>query len=109
MNDLATNKFRAAVEVLQRGRDVLVDELADEILEQADDLIDGSYAFNELLETQGTRLHFLALLLSQLEQSAEIMDEALAARPPAPRKRRSRSKKVQQQATAEEKTSEDTH
>jgi hypothetical protein len=108
MNDLATNKFRAAVEVLQRGRDVLVDELADEILDHADDLIDGGFGFNELLETQGTRLHFLALLLSQLEQSAEVMDEALASRPPAPRKRRSRSKKVQQKASTEE-TSEDSH
>ena len=80
-----------------------------EIPDQSDDLIDGSYAFNELLETQGTRLHFLCLLVAQLEQSAEFFDEANAVvqTPPPPisppRKRRSRAKKIEQ-ASAEGKT-----
>lgn len=103
------NKYRAAIDVLQRGRDVLVDSLADEINEQGEDLTDGGYQFNELLETQGTRLHFLSLLLCQLEQSAEAMDEAEAHSPPPPpvpksppRKRtRAKPKKIQQKMSAE--------
>ncbi len=72
------NKYRAAIEVLQRGRDSLMDELAETVLDQADDLLEGGFLFHEFLENQGTRLHFLCLLLSQLEQSAEVLDEAQA-------------------------------
>jgi hypothetical protein len=102
------NKYRAAIEILQRGRDVLVESLADEILTQSDDLIEGGFLFNEFLEGQGTRLHFLSLLVSQLEQSAEVLEEAPAETPPpppakTPRKRKPRAKKVAQQASAESK------
>src|SRR4051812_50115620 len=95
------NKFRAAMDVLQRGRDRLVESLADEVNDQADDLLDSGYLFHEMLETQGTRLHFLGLLLAQLEQSAEATEEEEAARsapPPPPveaspkRKRKPRAK-----------------
>jgi hypothetical protein len=96
MPDLPVNKYRAAIEVLQQGRDVLVDGLADEILDQDAGLMEGGYLFNEFLETQGTRLHFLSLLVSQLEQSAEAFDEAHSAPPKAAPKRRSRSKKLTQ-------------
>jgi 3-phosphoglycerate kinase len=105
MVDNTFNKYRAAIQVLQKGRDVLVDSLAEEILSQADDLLEGGFLFNEFLEAQGTRLHFLSLLVSQLEQSADWLDEAAAEPPPppeakaAPRKRRSRSKKIAQQAS----------
>jgi hypothetical protein len=101
------NKYRAAIDVLQKGRDVLVESLADEILEQGTDLIDGGYQFNEFLESQGTRLHFLSLLVCQLEQSAEALDEELTAPPPPPpkapakKKARARAKKVQQKVPAE--------
>jgi len=102
------NKYRSAIDVLQKGRDVLIDALADDILEQGGDLIDGGYQFNELLETQGTRLHFLSLLVGQLEQSAEVLDEELAAPPPPPkpkapaRKRgRVKAKKIQQNVSSE--------
>lgn len=102
MSDLPSNKYRAAVEVLLRGRDQMVDALADEILDQSEDLIANGYAFHELLEGQGTRLHFLSLLLSQLEMCADQYDELQAAsKPPAPKKRRSRSRKVQEQASKE--------
>lgn len=102
MHDPGFNKFRTAMEILQRGRDVLVDDLANEILDHADDLTDGGFAFNEFLEGQGTRLHFLSMLLAQLEQSAEALDEAAAPPPPpAPRKRRSRSKKIERHASPE--------
>lgn len=84
MPDTDFNKYRAAIEVLQRGRDLLVDQIADEIVDQADELIAGSYLFNELLESQGTKLHFLCLLVAQLEQSAEGLDEARAAAAPPP-------------------------
>ncbi|WP_435005701.1 hypothetical protein P12x_003507 [Tundrisphaera lichenicola] len=110
MSDHANNKYRAAIEVLQRGRDVLVESLADEVISQSDDLIDGGFLFNEFLEAQGTRLHFLSLLVSQLEQSADLMEEAAIETPPppapkAPRKRKSRSKKLSAQAS--EKKSDD--
>jgi hypothetical protein len=104
MPDNTFNKYRAAVQVLQRGRDVLVEALAEEVLAQSDDLLEGGFLFNEFLEAQGTRLHFLSLLVSQLEQSADSLDEATVELPPppeakAPRKRRSRSKKLAQQAS----------
>jgi hypothetical protein len=104
---LQPNKYRAAINVLQRGRDVLIDALAEEIIGQGPDLIDGGYQFNEFLESQGTRLHFLSLLLAQLEQSAEALDESLAAAPPPPPKRRAlkkartRTKKVGEKVASE--------
>src|SRR5918993_1168099 len=105
--DALFNKYRAAIEVLLQGREVLVEGLADDILEHEEDLAEGGFLYNEFLEGQGTRLHFLSLLISQLEQSAESMDEALPAPPPAaspspkaPVKRKSRSKKLAQQAPA---------
>lgn len=70
------NKYRAAIDVLQRGRDVLVDEMTEEVLDRGEDLAEGGFLFHEFLETQGTRLHFLSLIVSQLEQSAEIAEEA---------------------------------
>jgi len=104
MLDDQFNKYRSAVEILQRGRDVLVEELTDEILDREDELAVGGFLLNEFLEAQGTRLHFLCLLVSQLEQSAEALDEV--RQPPAPvpatkpvAKRRSRTKKLPQQAT----------
>lgn len=105
-----SNKYRAAIEVLQRGRESLVEALADEVLAQEDDLLEGGFYFNEFLETQGTRLHFLSLLVSQLEQSADSLDEANAEppHPPQPqpkpaRKRKPRAKKISQQASTEGK------
>ncbi len=108
MNSATQNKFRAAVQVLQRGRDVLVEAMADEVLSQSDDLLDGGFLFNEFLEAQGTRLHFLTLLVAQLEQSAETLEENAVeepALPPAkaPRKRKPRTKKLTQQASADGK------
>jgi hypothetical protein len=105
MTGAPLNKYRSAVEILQRGRDVLVDDMANEILDRADDLVEGGFLLNEFLEAQGTRLHFLCLLVSQLEQSAEALEEAQkpAAAPPAPAvkpavKRRPRTKKLTEQA-----------
>ena len=107
MLDTPFNKYRAAIEVLQRGRDVLVEGLADEILDQGEDLTEGGYVFNEFLETQGTRLHFLCILVSQLEQSAEALDETRMPPPPppkAPSRRRTKSKKLEQQTSKEGST-----
>ncbi len=107
MPSIPNNKYRAAIEILHRGRDVLIDTLADEVLSQSDDLIDGGFLFNEFLEAQGTRLHFLSLLVSQLEQSAETHDEQATEPPPPPlkppRKRKPRAKKIPQQASTESK------
>jgi len=108
MSTTQVNKYRAAIEVLQKGRDALVDALADEIVDQGTDLIEGGFLFNEFLESQGTRLHFLSLLVSQLEQSAEALDEAQVAAPPPPpprevakKRTRSRAKKVEQKVSTE--------
>lgn len=77
------NKFRAAIEILQKGRDVLVEALAEEVLSEGEDLAEGGFLFNEFLEAQGTRLHFLGLIVAQLEQSAEMFEEnQRAAAPP---------------------------
>ena len=111
------NRYRAALEILQRGRDRLVEELADQVLDQADDLLESGFLFNEFLENQGTRLHFLSLLVAQLEQSAEQHEEpqdaattaeyeefrvqAAAPAEPPKRKRKSRSKKLTGQASRE--------
>ena len=108
MSDNGFNKFRAAIQVLQRGRDSLVESLAEEVLTAEDDLLEGGFLFNEFLEAQGTRLHFLSLLVSQLEQSAEALEEAAAEQAPPPpakssRKRKPRAKKLAQQASTEGK------
>jgi len=83
MPDLPVNKFRAAIEVLHRGRDLLVETLAEDILEQHENLVEGGFQFHEFLETHGARLHFLGLIVGHLEQSAEFLDEvhAQSARP----------------------------
>ena len=78
MPDSPVNKFRAAIEVLHRGRDLLVESLADDILEQHENLMEGGFQFHEFLETHGARLHFLGLIVGHLEQSAEFLDEVHA-------------------------------
>lgn len=109
MPAIRPNKFRAAVEVLQKGRERVVDAIADDVLDQADDLLDCGYQFHEFLETQGTRLHFLGLLIQQLEQSAE---EAEAPPPPpavepkARKPRKPRAKKLPSGAPAEGRSDE---
>jgi hypothetical protein len=83
----------------------MVESLADEVLAQEENLIDGGFQFHEFLETHGARLHFLGLILGHLEQSAEFIDELnseppralqLPPKPPGPRvKRRSRGRGAQ--------------
>jgi len=114
MPDELPNKYRAAIEVLQRGRDDLVEGLAEEILDRQDDLSEGGFLLNEFLEAQGTRLHFLCLLVSQLEQSAEALEESRPSllSPPTTvqkpaAKRRPRTKKLAQQTSG--KNSSDEH
>ncbi len=76
------NKYRLAMDVLQRGRDQMMEELAESLIDESDDLMDSTYAFQEMLENQGTRLHFLSLLMAQLEQSADALDELREFPPP---------------------------
>ncbi len=64
-----------AVEVLQRGRDVLMQDMAEQILDRSEDFEEGGFLFQEFLENQGSKLHFLYLMISQMEQSAEIFEE----------------------------------
>lgn len=113
MSDIVCNKFREAAKILQRSRDMMIEAMAEDVLDQAEDLTENGFLLNEFLETQGTRLHFLTLVLSQLEQSAESFDEMAASQPPprpvakattqppAPRKRKPRAKKLSQNVPAE--------
>lgn len=113
------NKYRAALRVLQKGRDLLAHELADTVLDRSEDLLESPYLLTELVETQGSKLHYLAMLMAQLEQSAEDLDAAETAllepefaaegdlpRPPrSSARRRSRNRKrkklPREQASAE--------
>ena len=75
MRDLPLNKYRAAMDVLQRGHDLLVEGLAEEVLDQQECLLEGGFQLHEFLESQGARLHFLGLIMGHLEQSAETLEE----------------------------------
>ena len=75
MRDLPFNKYRAAMDVLQRGHDLLVEGLAEEVLDQQECLLEGGFQLHEFLESQGARLHFLGLIMGHLEQSAEALEE----------------------------------
>jgi len=80
MRELPLNKYRAAMEILLQGRDQLVETLADDVLDQQENLLDGGFQFHEFLESQGARLHFLGLILGHLEQSAELVEQMTALR-----------------------------
>jgi hypothetical protein len=75
MRELPLNKYRAAMEILLQGRDQLVETLADDVLDQQENLLEGGFQFHEFLESQGARLHFLGLIMGHLEQSAELIEE----------------------------------
>lgn len=72
----STNRFQLAIEVLQKGREVLMQDLADHIIDREEDFIEGGFLFQEFLENQGSKLHFLYLMLSQLEQSSEQFEDS---------------------------------
>lgn len=113
MSQPLMNKYRVAIDVLQKGRESLVSGIADDVLDQTDVMLEGGYQFNEYLENQGTRLHFLSLLIGQLESSADQLDEELTAPPPPPSckskprsaaKKGAKAKKVRQEIPAEGST-----
>lgn len=72
------NKYREALERLQRCREQLVEQATDQILDPDEEILEHTYLFHEFLENRGTQLHFLTLLASQIEQSADEWDEAQA-------------------------------
>ncbi len=95
------NRYREALDLLQRSREQLVEQATEYILDQGEEILEQGYLFHEFLENHGTRMHFLTLLASQIEQSADDWDEARAresrrsskkpksAKPPArPRRRK---------------------
>src|SRR5262245_19983157 len=101
MADQPVNKYRAAMDILQHGRDLLVDSLAEDVLDQRDNLLEGGYQFHEFLETQGARLHFLGLILGHLEQSAEFVEEIAAKRlEPCTEKPKPRASQTRRRARA---------
>ena len=61
-----------------------MESLADSVLDQEENLIEGGFQFHEFLETQARRLHFLGLILGHLDQSAELLEESRAERPAPP-------------------------
>ncbi len=99
------NKYREALDVLLKGRDVLIDNLADEVLDQAETLVEGGFLFNDFIESQGPRLHFLCILAGQLEFAADKVDEAQATQArakPAAGRRSSRRRRSRSRRQAEE-------
>ena len=75
MRDLPVNKYRAAMDVLQRSHNLLIEGLAEEVLDQQENLLEGGFQLHEFLESQGARLHFLGLIMGHLEHSAETIEE----------------------------------
>jgi len=67
------DKFRTAVEVLNEARRRLLENMADRVLELADEFVEGGFRINEFLETDGTRLHLITLVISQFELMAEAI------------------------------------
>jgi hypothetical protein len=96
MRDLPFNKYRAAMDILQRGHDLLVEGLAEEVLDQQECLLEGGFQLHEFLESQGARLHFLGLIMGHLEQSAETLEEEAMRRhrqaDPGPSRKRARDR-----------------
>ncbi len=106
--DQPVNQFQKAVEVLQKGREVLMRDLSEEILDRAEDFTEGGFLFQEFLENQGTKLHFLYLMVSQLEQSSEAFEENLRkSQQTKPSGRNGKRKAAEIQAEAESIRMED--
>ena len=106
--DQPVNQFQKAVEVLQKGREVLMKDLSEEILDRAEDFTEGGFLFQEFLENQGTKLHFLYLMVSQLEQSSEAFEENLRkSQQTKPSGRNGKRKAAEIQAEAESIRMED--
>lgn len=97
-----SNKYRQALEILMRGRDVLIDNLAEEVLNQGEALAEGGFLFNDFIESQGPRLHFLCILTSQLELAAEKLDEPQNAAPAGKSSRRSSRRRRRNRKNAEQ-------
>ncbi|WP_158633506.1 hypothetical protein [Tautonia sociabilis] len=82
--------LQAAVSVLNQAREAMLDQMAETVLSMADEFAEGGFQVNEFLELNGSRLHFLCLLISQLEQLGEL--RALSS-PPTPARERKREKR----------------
>ena len=83
-------------------------DLSEEILDRAEDFTEGGFLFQEFLENQGTKLHFLYLMVSQLEQSSEAFEENLRkSQQTKPSGRNGKRKAAEIQAEAESIRMED--
>ena len=109
MNHGKPNKYRGALEILQQGKEALLETLADDIIHQGDNLTEGGFLFNEFVEVQGSRLHLLAMLVCQLEEAAMSLEERQSvqerafepeqeppseSKTPSPRRSRPKTKKL---------------
>jgi len=77
-------KYRAAIGVLNRARESMLDSLADTILEMDGEFRQGGFQVNEFLEVHGSRLHFLCLMISQFEMAVEMNAMAEKSEKPRP-------------------------
>ena len=83
-------------------------DLSEEILDRAEDFTEGGFLFQEFLENQGTKLHFLYLMVSQLEQSSDAFEENLRkSQQTKPSGRNGKRKATEIQAEAESIRMED--
>ncbi|ADV64192.1 hypothetical protein Isop_3635 [Isosphaera pallida ATCC 43644] len=84
------NKYRQALAILNQARDVMVESLADEILDNADEFAEGGFLFHEFLESRGPRFQFLGIVGGFLEYAAEQFDDQWNVSQPLPTRRRRR-------------------
>lgn len=86
------NKYRKALDIFNQARNIMVEALADEILENEDDYRDAGFLFQEFLESRGPRMQFVSVIAGYLEHAAETFDERWSAAVPAHSRRRRRGR-----------------
>ncbi|QDV33105.1 hypothetical protein [Tautonia plasticadhaerens] len=96
------DRLRAAIEVLNRARESILDQMADTVLSMDEEFSEGGFQVNEFLEVHGSRLHFLCLLISQFEMlsDARSLDAVARDRPREKRARRRDESKPAPSASA---------
>lgn len=99
-----SEKFRAAIDVLNRVRESLLDSMAETVLEQEEEFSQGGFQVNEFLEVHGSRLHFLCLMISQFELAAESQAEARRDASSSPSEEPGRAREANGRSAGEEST-----
>jgi hypothetical protein len=81
----------------------MLDQMADTVLAMADEFDEGGFQINEFLELNGSRLHFLCLLIGQFELLGEM--RTLNSPPAEKKDRRPRHREEPRPTGSEESAS----